>query len=142
MSKNTKLSVADYFKKQVELSEKSQVDLAREMGFESANLISNLKKGVTKIPLTRVGLIAKSLGIDPLYLLKMMLEEYMPLKEGEKGPTFWEVINDASGGRLVTRNEFEIIELLRQQTNNADPKIITDLARNKLIEFSEAVVIV
>lgn len=45
-----KKTVAQYFTEQVDLCGKSQVDIAKEMGFDCSNVISNIKKGNTKIP--------------------------------------------------------------------------------------------
>ena len=45
-----KKTVAQYFTEQVDLCGKSQVDIAIEMGFDCSNVISNIKKGNTKIP--------------------------------------------------------------------------------------------
>ena len=40
---------------------KSQKDIAREVGFESANVITMIKQGATKLPLSRVSAMAKAL---------------------------------------------------------------------------------
>lgn len=104
-------SVAQYFTEQVDLCGKSQVDIAKEMGFDRPIVISNIKKGNTKIPLARIGLAAESLGIDSLFLLKMVVAEYFPADEKLKGVTFWNVIDD-SCKRMVTAEDMKLFLLL------------------------------
>lgn len=128
------MTVAQYFTKQVDLCGKSQVDIAKEMGFDHPNVISNIKKGNTKIPLARIGLAAQSLGIDSLFLLKMVIAEYFPADEKFKGVTFWNVIED-SCKRMVTAEEYEIVLAIRETRNN-NPKLCTALSREKLAEFA------
>lgn len=134
MSKKHHLTVAQYFTEQVNLSGKSQVELAHEMGFSAVNVISNIKAGKTKLPLTRIGLAAKALGVDALHLLKMALVEYFPCDPVHPAPIVWEVFEQALG-RVVTANEFEIIQALREVNSN-NPKMANDLARGKLVEFA------
>lgn len=133
MSKKHHLTVAQYFTEQVSLSGKSQVELAHEMGFNAVNVISNIKAGKTKLPLTRIGLAAKALGIDALHLLKMALIEYFPYDPAHPAPIVWEVFEQALG-RVVTINEFEIICALREM-NPDNPKMVNDLARERLAEL-------
>ena len=138
MAKKNQMTVAQYFSQQVDLCGKSQIDIAKEMGFDVPNVISNIKSGRTKLPLTRIGLAAKALGVDSFHLMRMALNEYMALGEGESGPTFLDVIQEACGGRLVTKEEFQIIEVLRDITDNSNPKMVTDASRQKLQEFASS----
>lgn len=55
-----------------------QCDIAREAGFEQPNVMTMIKQGRTKVPLGRIGPIAKALEIDPLVLLQMCMSEYHP----------------------------------------------------------------
>lgn len=136
MQKKQPLTVAEYFTEQVNLCGKTQVQIAEEMGFDIPNVISNIKKGKTKLPLTRVGLAAKSLGIDAIFLLKMVLVEYFPPEPKKPDlPTVWDVFEKATG-RLVTQNEFDIIEQIRVHTNNQNPAMRSDEAAEKLSDFA------
>lgn len=137
MAKKNQLTVAQYFSQQVDLCGKPQTDIAKEMGFDVPNVISNIKSGRTKLPLTRIGLAAKALGVDGLFLMKLALNEYLALKEGETGPTFWEVIEEANT-RLITKEEFEIVEELRKETDDTNPRLVRDISRGKLKEFAQS----
>ena len=129
------ISVAQYFTEQVDLCGKSQVDIAKEMGFDRPNVISNIKNGNTKMPLARIGLAAESLGVDSLFLLKMVVAEYFPADEKLKGVTFWNVIDDACK-RMVTAEEYAIVLAIRKVANNTNPKLCTAITHEKLAELA------
>ena len=57
---------------------KSAVDIAQEAGYGKPNIISMLRTGVTKLPLDRVPAMAKALNADPVTLMRLCMEEYMP----------------------------------------------------------------
>ena len=73
-----KITVADYLTAQIEVCGKSQKEIAEEVGFQKANVITMLKHGSTKIPLSRIPALAKSIGVDPGKLMRMALGEYQP----------------------------------------------------------------
>jgi hypothetical protein len=50
----------------------------RDVGFEKANIITMLKYGSTRIPLSRIPALAKSIGVNPGMLMRMALNEYQP----------------------------------------------------------------
>ena len=134
MKKKHHLTVAQYFTEQINLSGKSQVELAHEMGFDAVNVISNIKAGKTKLPLARIGLAAKALGVDALYLMKIAIIEYFPSDAEKPTPIVWDVFEQALG-RIVTANELEIILALREINPN-NPKMASDQAREKLANFA------
>lgn len=139
MKNNEKMSVADYFTQQVELCGKSQAQISKEMGFPVPNVISNIKAGKTKLPLTRVGLAARSLGLDAFFLLKMVIKEYFPVDKDPMGLSFWDIIEQAAG-KVVTDNEYALIQSLRKLTNDTNPAILTDDSRQKLKELADTMV--
>ena len=59
-------------------SSKTQLEMARQIGFPKPNMITMLKQGRTKMPITKVKLMANTLGIDPKLLLRLCFEEYQP----------------------------------------------------------------
>lgn len=65
-------------KRVLELRPKSQIDIAQEAGFQSANFISMLKNGAAKLPLDRVLALATALDCDPkrLFLLALQQQDY------------------------------------------------------------------
>ena len=68
--------VAQFVRQQIQVLGKSQVDIAREVGFEKPNVITMIKQGKTKLPLAKIGSMAKALETDPVFLLKLCLSTY------------------------------------------------------------------
>lgn len=64
--------------KAIEDSELTQREIADRVGFKSANIISMMKKGETRVPLERVPALAATLGIDERQFLMVAIEEYHP----------------------------------------------------------------
>lgn len=83
-------TVAEYIWGQIDLCGKSQKQIAEEVGFPRANILTMIKHGTTRVPIRRVPALAKALGVDPAKLMKMVLEEYQPeilrAIEGSLGP--------------------------------------------------------
>ena len=55
-----KVTVAEYIEQQIALSEKSQKDIAAEIGYDKPNVLSMIKQGQTKLPVNKVGPLAKA----------------------------------------------------------------------------------
>lgn len=115
--RRSSVTVAEYLTEQIRLSGKTQHEIANEAGFNKPNIISMFKKGETKLPLSKVGLMAKALGVDPVVLFRMVMNEYEPQT--------WQAIEETVLHQpVLTANEIEIIELLRTG-KVIDPKIVT-----------------
>jgi transcriptional regulator with XRE-family HTH domain len=116
-SAKRRVSVAEYLTAQIDLCGKSQLQIAREVGFEKPNIITMLKQGKSKLPLSRVGSMARALGVDATYLFSLAMQEYEP--------DTWAVIEDSILKQpYITANEFEIVQLIRQ-ADVVNPKIRT-----------------
>lgn len=126
--KQQRISVADYIAKQVEISGKAQTAIAAEAGFEQNNMISMLKSGKTKLPLARVVPLAKALNVDSRHLFLLTVNEYMP----EALEMFQEMIDQP----VLTANELEIINLVRQANPN-NPRVRTKAQEDDLKAFVE-----
>lgn len=96
---------------------KSQLEIAREAGFNQPNLLSMFKNGSSKLPLDRVPGMAKALECDPAFLFKLALEQL-------GGDTTASVI-DQIFGTIVTSNEVIWLEEIRDASNNSNPKLTT-----------------
>jgi transcriptional regulator with XRE-family HTH domain len=105
MPKTHRLTVADYLTKAIELSGKTQREVAREVGYEKPNVVSMMKQGQTRIPLEKAPLFARACGVDPTFFLRLVLEEYHP--EAAK------IIHDTLG-EPPTENERKLIDLYRR----------------------------
>jgi transcriptional regulator with XRE-family HTH domain len=111
---NTK--IAQYLRKRIDslTGIKSQKQIAREIGYDRPNMLSMMKTGETKVPLEKVPALAEALGCDVGHLMRLGLEQYWPNK--------LDVIHEVFG-RLITANEWEIVQVFRQETRDMDPKI-------------------
>jgi len=101
----SKIHVANYFTALVNASTKTQDEIAREVGFDSVNVISMIKTGRTKIPLARIPALAKALDADPREMLAVALEAYQPELYG--------VLSTIAPSMLVSSNELRVINALR-----------------------------
>lgn len=111
------ITVAEYLSEQIRLCGKTQVEIAHEAGFNRANMISMLKHGEAKLPISKVGTIAKALGVDATYLFSLVMREYEPQT--------WAAIEEGILRQpVLSQNEIEIIDLIRTG-KVANPKIRT-----------------
>jgi hypothetical protein len=94
---------------------KSQRDIAIEAGFVNSNMMSLLKSGRTKMPLDRVPALAKALDCDARRLFLLALQQ------GGNETTLSAV--EKIFGTVVTRNEVEWIEEIRDASGNGDPRL-------------------
>lgn len=108
MNKPAKQSVAQFITYSIHVSGKLQKDIAREIGYDRPNMITMLKQGLTALPLDKVGPLAKSLEVDPLYLFKLVMAEYYP-------ETF-EALKDFMQGLHLSEEELAILSLYRKLT--------------------------
>ena len=108
--------IANYLEKQIEALKgvKSQREIAREIGYESSNLISMFKRGEARVPLDKIPLLAKALFVDPGHLFRLALQQYWP----DKGDVIATIF-----GNLATENEKAILlTKWRSATGNTDPR--------------------
>lgn len=57
---------------------KTQVQIARELGYRQSNFVTMLKKGRNRVPHGKVHDLALSLGLDPDALVRSWFEAYQP----------------------------------------------------------------
>lgn len=110
------VSVAQYLTFHLEATHKTQREIALEIGYDKANLITMFKQGLTKVPLHVAPKLAKAIGVDPVYFLRMCMREYMP--------DVLESIEDTIGA-FPTQNETKVLKLLREVTKEEDYPVAT-----------------
>jgi predicted XRE-type DNA-binding protein len=59
-------------------SDKSQIEIARALGYANPNIITMFKKGTTRIPADKVATFAAAIGENPSTMLRRWFEAYMP----------------------------------------------------------------
>lgn len=74
------------------------------------------KQGATKIPLNRIGALAKAIDVDPAHLLRLAMKEYMP--------DTWEAIEDIMQSTVLTANELKLVHAYREVTGDNDAEAI------------------
>ena len=104
-TKELPATVAQYLTNMIDTSDKTQREIAEEIGYENANIITMFKQGLTRLPLDKVGPIAIALEIDPTMLLEMVMAEYMPETLMALRPIL--------RGLTLTNEEYELINLFR-----------------------------
>lgn len=109
-------TIADLIADRVASSNKTQREIAAECGFETPNIITMFKNGTMKVPLSRIGALAKALDTDPAHMLRLAMREYMP--------DTWESIEHALKSTLLTVNEMKLLRAYREATGNADSEAI------------------
>lgn len=111
-----KITVAQYLTSKINASGKTQREIASEIGYDAANVITMFKQGSTKLPLNTVGPIARALDVDPVFLLRLAFSEYFP-------ETF-DAVEHALGSTIVTENERKLLDAFRLSTEGTDPEML------------------
>jgi hypothetical protein len=101
-----KISVAKYIAQQIAISGKSQREIAEDLGYKNPNVITMFKTEQTKIPVNKVPALARSLNLDPLFLLGAVMSEYMP-------ETWAEIEKTLGSDRMLTDEERAALKLIR-----------------------------
>jgi len=73
-----KKDLAVFIAGKLDTSEKTQTEIAAEVGFEHPNVLSMIKSGATQIPIGRVPALADALEIPRDELLRRCLDAYLP----------------------------------------------------------------
>lgn len=122
MSKQKRITVSEYLTQQINISGKSQREIADDVGYEMPNVITMMKQGKTKLPINKVPLFAKSLGVDPVHLLRIVMIQYMP--------DTWEILDALIGKSMVSEPEAIMLDVMRTvgQGQNVGPETEEDTA--------------
>lgn len=106
--------------------QKTQTELAKEMGFRKPNMLSMIKTGRADVPFHKIPEIAQVLGIDPALLLRLHLKD--------QWPSFGRVVDRIFGG-ILTKNEKEWLILFQEirveapPTDRSDRHIVKEILR-------------
>ena len=94
---------------------KSQAEVATEAGFNSANVMSMLKVGSTRLPLDRVPALAAALEVDPVHLFLLAIEQ---LAGDTTAMAFQKIF-----GNVVTENELDWVRAVREASDGTNPSL-------------------
>lgn len=113
------ITVADYLDKMIELSEKTQKEIAHEVGYSKPNMITMMKQGLTKVPIDKAPSLAKALNVDPAHFVRLVMREYMP--------DAWRAI-ESTCGQSLSANEQRLIEVYRETCGNVETPVDDKIA--------------
>jgi len=122
--------VATFVRNQIGKIDKSQKEIAEEVGFEKQNVITMIKQGKTKLPLAKIGLMAKALDTDPLWLLKLCLSTYQKDSWEALKPIFDEV---------VTEEERTLLHAWRNYVGVPNIEAISEPSRILFYQFLDSI---
>lgn len=105
MIDTSRKTVAQYLTFHINNSEKTQRQIALEIGYTKPNIITMFKQGATKLPLDKIGPLAKALEIAPDDLFFKVMTEYMP-------DTF-EALSPFLCGQMLSKDELEMLDNYR-----------------------------
>jgi transcriptional regulator with XRE-family HTH domain len=111
----------------IDRSPLTQREVAMKLGYPKQNIIAMFKQGSTKVPVNRIGALARILELDLVWLLRRALKQY--------NPGLWEVLEETLGHR-ITASEAEILAALRQATDDTDPRLSGPAAKGKIGELA------
>ncbi len=123
MSKSN-TTVAKYITQQLALCGKTQGEVAHAIGYDNANVLTMFKQGKTKVPVNKVKALAVALEVDPIYLLRLVMTEYMP--------DTWEVIQNITNTNAVSGNEANILNIVRNTSDGLPVEPITEIQVEQL----------
>jgi transcriptional regulator with XRE-family HTH domain len=105
-------TVAEFLADKIAAIDKTQRQISEECGFDNPNIITMFKNGLTKLPINRITPLAKALDVDPAYLLRLVMHEYMP--------DAWEAIENIMQSTVLTSNELNLVRAYREVTGDND----------------------
>lgn len=96
-------------------------DVASDLGYRSANIISMFRTGKTRIPLEKLPDIARLMKLDLTALLPLWFEQYW----GERADA--KTLIKGFAQRLLSSNELPLVENVRKATKNKDMGFTKDV---------------
>lgn len=126
-STRERLTVAKYIGQQLALSERSQKEIAAEIGYDRPNFLTMVKSGQSKLPISKAPALARAMGVDQRHFLRIVMQEYMP----EVWNALEEVLQDNE--RLMLSEDEKILIQIARSTSGNTPLALTDANNAELI---------
>lgn len=122
-------TVAEFITERLAESDKTQREIAEECGFPKPNIITMFKNGNTKVPLNRIGTLAKAIDADPAHLFRLIMREYLP--------ETWEAVEDVMQSTVLTAKELKLVRAYREATGYNDAEAVV-INRDAVIAIAVA----
>ena len=121
--------VAEYLDAQINLSGLKQKDISTALGYTKPNIVTMFKQGLTKLPIEKVGPFANVLGVDPVHLLRIVMNDYMP--------DTYNAIVKMLGQEPITEHELAIVTAIRELTGGKNLEMRSDKSKQQLKAFAD-----
>lgn len=97
----------------------TNVQIAEALGYERPNVVAMMLTGSMKVPVAKVPALAKVLEVDPVALLRRVMDAY--------NPEVWATLEQVIGkGSIATKNEVALLEAIRSLTGHDDLALHSD----------------
>ena len=103
--------VAEFVAEQLQKSTRTIDEVAEQAGMPP-KVISMISAGQSKLPINQVDALAKALGVETVYLLRLVLEDYLP--------DSWSIVQDKLQELAITPYEQEVIDGYRRLSQGRD----------------------
>ena len=117
--------VAEFFDWAIDRLDLTDEQLAEELGFGKPGIITMMRRGQLKLPLQQIPAIARAVDVDPAFMLRMALAEYMP--------EVFEVMVETFG-KPLTGNERIMVECYRRVSPNDE--IVMDTHTQAMVQLT------
>jgi hypothetical protein len=129
-SESEGMTLAQYVCRQLEIVSirgKTNREIAAEAGYKSGNIISMIKSGAMKLPLSKVPEMARALKSDPALLFRLAMMQFTSDK----------LAVEEIFGTVVSKNETAILGYIRELTEDSDPEFTPALRIKLNAAFTE-----
>ena len=113
--------IAEYLARMIDVAKAGGVgqnEIAQIVGYNTPNMITMVKQGRSTVAPDKVLGFAKALHVDPKHLLRLWFKSYQPNN--------LIIIESILGGTAVTDNEMNIIQAIREASNDSNPYLDED----------------
>lgn len=110
-------TVAEYLAAKIAACGKTAQDIADAIGYDRPDVVHAFMHGTAKVPVNKIGPLARALEIDPVYFLRLVLSEYLP--------DVLIAIDDVLQIPMLTGNERGLIDAYRKVSNGSDAVAVT-----------------
>jgi transcriptional regulator with XRE-family HTH domain len=108
---NSKSLVAQFVGEQLGKSKRTVDEVAAQVGM-SAKVLTMIASGKLKLAINQADALAKALGVDTTYVLRLVLEDSLP--------DAWSVIQDRLTELAITEFEQQIVDAYRRLSQGRD----------------------
>lgn len=108
----SQLPAAEYISVRLEESGLSNIEFAQKLGYPRPNVIAMIKNGDMRLPHSKVLPAAKALGVDPVFLMRKVMQE--------SDAELWSSIEAIFGENLMSEDEVAVIDFIRKRLDGVD----------------------